>query len=97
MTLGLAFCRCVFPLFDYALWQLKVQPVVKIGQRERAADSIKLHNGVRRGEHFHFPASLRRRCSTEMASSGGKWDRVEPMLSRALCKRDVAAYVYDFD
>ena len=29
--------------------------------------------------------------------AGGKWERIEPMIVAALCGRDVATTVYDFD
>ena len=27
--------------------------------------------------------------------AGGKWEEIEPIITRQLCKRDVVAYVYD--
>ncbi|GAA0466729.1 Appr-1-p processing protein [Actinoplanes capillaceus] len=29
--------------------------------------------------------------------SGGKWERIEPMVVASLCERDIPATVYDFD
>ncbi|MEV6636139.1 Appr-1-p processing protein [Actinoplanes sp. NPDC051470] len=29
--------------------------------------------------------------------SGGRWDRVEPLIVAALCQRDIPVTVYDFD
>ncbi|MEU4155320.1 macro domain-containing protein [Actinoplanes sp. NPDC026670] len=29
--------------------------------------------------------------------SGGKWERIEPMIVAALCERDIPVTVYDFD
>lgn len=28
--------------------------------------------------------------------AGGKWDRIEPLIAKALCERDVPVTVYDF-
>jgi hypothetical protein len=29
--------------------------------------------------------------------AGGRWDRIEPLIVKALCARDIVATVYDFD
>lgn len=29
--------------------------------------------------------------------AGGKWERIEPLIISALCERDVAVWVYDFE
>ncbi|MDR6488204.1 O-acetyl-ADP-ribose deacetylase (regulator of RNase III) [Chryseobacterium vietnamense] len=29
--------------------------------------------------------------------AGGKWEEIEPIIERALLKKDVEVYVYDFE
>ncbi|GIH15332.1 macro domain-containing protein [Rugosimonospora africana] len=49
------------------------------------------------GEH-----ALRLRASVHLPRigcglAGGKWERIEPLISEALCARGIAVTVYDFD
>jgi O-acetyl-ADP-ribose deacetylase (regulator of RNase III) len=47
-------------------------------------------------------AALEREASVHMPRigcglAGGKWDCVEPLIAKQLCKRGIAVYVYDFE
>ncbi|MGI5239558.1 macro domain-containing protein [Dactylosporangium sp. CA-139066] len=59
---------------------------------DAVADALRLLAGhaARLGASVHMP-----RIGCGLA--GGRWDRVEPLVVAALCERDIATTVYDYD
>lgn len=64
-------------------------PPVRYPAIERCLSTLGDH-ALRLGASVHLP-----RIGCGLA--GGRWDRVEPLITESLCERDIAVTVYDFD
>jgi O-acetyl-ADP-ribose deacetylase (regulator of RNase III) len=67
----------------------KQGPPIRYKAVEQCLDTLAEH-AKRLGASVHMP-----RIGCGLA--GGKWERIEPIIVRALCERDVPTTVYDFD